>query len=70
LRGPADLARPQQTQSQRLGEAAHVAGFEGLLVPSCTQFASGNLVVFLDNLRPGALLAIVGSEDPNLFVAR
>jgi hypothetical protein len=66
----ADLAGPRPTSSQRFGEAAQLAGLEGLLVPSCTRFARGNLVVFSNNLRPNATLTIVGGEEPSLIVDR
>jgi len=66
----ADLVKPPDTPSQRFGEAAYLAGVEGLLVPSCTRFASGNLVVFPENLRPDTVLAVVGSEEPTLFAGR
>jgi hypothetical protein len=66
----ADLAGSLQTRSQQFGEAVCEAGLEGLLVPSCTRFSIGNLVVFMDNLGANAELAIAGSDDPHLIVDR
>ena len=41
-----------------------------MLVPSCTGFAGGNLIVFPAQLRKESVIATVRSEDPELFVDR
>jgi len=41
---------------------------EALLVPSCTRFPEGNLVLFPDRLRPDSHVEVLESHDPNLFV--
>jgi hypothetical protein len=43
-------------------------GVEGILVPSCTEFAGGNLVVFPDLLDTHSTVEVVRSEDPTLFI--
>jgi RES domain-containing protein len=62
------LAAP--TPTQRFATAVFQRGFEGLLVPSCTRFAGGNLVVFPTRLQSGSLVRIVRAEDPVLYVER
>lgn len=61
-----DLSRP--TTSQAFASAAFTLGVEGILVPSCTMFAGGNLIVFPAQLQPGSRIDVVGHEDPALFV--
>jgi hypothetical protein len=61
-----DLDPPSATQ--RFATAAFGQGLEGLLVPSCTRFAGGNLVLFPTNLLPGSEVRIVRAEDPVLYV--
>ena len=43
-------------------------GAEGLLVPSATNLGH-NLIVFTNQLWPGAVLRVVGSRQPRLIVA-
>jgi len=43
-------------------------GVEGMLVPSCTEFSGGNLVVFPDLLDTHSKIEVVRSEDPTLFI--
>ena len=57
------LASGQIPVSMRVGEAAHRAGFEGLLVPSARDFRGYNLVVFPDRIRTGSLLEPVWEES-------
>lgn len=58
------------TLTRRLGSASCDRGVEGLLVPSCTGYEGGNLVLFPSNLRACSVIRIVRSEDPTLFVER
>src|SRR5215216_754398 len=60
---PHDYAKPHQ-----LAAAARTIGAEGLLVPSCTEFAGGNLVIFPDLLDTSSTIEVVRSEDPTLFI--
>lgn len=41
---------------------------EARLVPSCTRFPEGNLILFPDRLRRGSRVVVVESHDPDLFV--
>jgi hypothetical protein len=58
------------TLTQQLAAVAYEQGLEGLLVPSCTRFSGGNLVIFPTNLQPGSRVRIVRAEDPVLYVER
>jgi RES domain-containing protein len=58
-------ARP--TISQKFAAAAYALGAEGMLVPSCTLFAGGNLIVFPSRLRTGSFISVIDYEDPALF---
>ena len=40
---------------------------EAMLVPSCTRFPEGNLVIFPDRLRPGSSIVVEGTQDPDTF---
>lgn len=63
-----DLCQPTDYQySQELARAARSTA-EALLVPSCTGFPEGNLIIFPDRLRPGSLVSVEESLDPNLFI--
>jgi hypothetical protein len=57
-------------QTQQVAAVAFEQGFEGLLVPSCTRFSGGNLVLFPTNLQPGSRVQVVRAEDPVLYVER
>lgn len=59
---PHDYAKPHQEAA-----VARTMGVEGMLVPSCTEFAGGNLVVFPDLLDINSTIGVVRSEDPTLF---
>lgn len=61
------LDLPQPTISQAFAAAAFGLGAEGIIVPSCTLFAGGNLIVFPNQLRTGSFIKLVGYEDPALF---
>jgi len=65
LCSPHDYAKPHQVAA-----AARTMGVEGMLVPSCPQFAGGNLVVFPDLLDTNSTIRVVRSEDPNLSIGR
>jgi hypothetical protein len=39
-----------------------------IVVPSCTRFPEGNLIIFPDKLQQGSTISLVSSVDPNLFV--
>ena len=62
---PHDYAKPHQVAA-----TARTMGVEGMLVPSCTEFAGGNLVVFPDLLDTNSTIGVVRSEDPTLFIGR
>lgn len=59
---PADYEKPQQ-----IARAARTR-VEALLVPSCTNFPEGNLIVFPDRLLPGSILVVEDTVDPDLFI--
>ena len=66
-----DLCRPHDYGvAHQVAAAARTMGVEGLLVPSCTEFAGGNLVVFPDLLHTNSTIEIVRGEDPTLFIER
>jgi len=55
---------------QELAAAARRLMVEAIIVPSCSRFNGGNLVVFTDHLRGDSAVELVDSEDPELFVSR
>ncbi len=62
------LAHEDPSRCQQVGEAAHHAGFEGLLAPSAA--GSGDvLAVFLDRTLPDSLLQDVASERWSMYPA-
>ena len=66
-----DLCRPHDyATTHQVAAAARTMGVEGMLVPSCTEFAGGNLVVFPDLLDAHSTIEVVRSEDPTLFIGR
>ena len=66
-----DLCRPYDyAKPHELAAAARAIGAEGMLVPSCTGFTDGNLVVFPDHLDANSTIVVVHSEDPTLFTAQ
>ena len=65
----ADVCLPSDYRvPHALAVAARQRGVEGLLIPSCTKFRGGNLIVFPDHLDPESRIALIDSEDPDLFV--
>jgi hypothetical protein len=63
-----DLCHPRDYS--RTQEVARIVqeSFEALLIPSCTRFPEGNLIVFPDRLRQGSTILLIDSLDPDLFV--
>lgn len=55
-----DLSRPR-----RIARAARDRGAEAILVPSASRVGD-NLILFLDLRRPGSVIEVVRSLDPNL----
>ncbi len=51
-----------------IAETVRRRGAEGLLIPSCTKFRGGNLIIFPDLVRPESVIRVVDTEDPDLFV--
>jgi hypothetical protein len=41
---------------------------EALIIPSCTRFAEGNLVIFPDRLLPESSILVEETQDPDLFI--
>jgi hypothetical protein len=66
--GMNDLCRPLDYEKSH--QIAHVAqGFvEAILVPSCTRFPEGNLIVFPDRLRAESSIAVIETQDPDLYI--
>lgn len=64
----ADLCRPRDYE--RCHQIAHAARAraEAMLVPSCTNFPEGNLILFPDRLLPGSGVSIEETVDPDLFI--
>lgn len=63
-----DLCDPRDyRRTHRIGEAARAVA-EALMIPSCTRFPEGNLVIFPDRLRPGSAITVLDTVDPDLFV--
>ena len=55
--------------TQALAEVAYrLAGAEAMMVPSCTAFPDGNLIIFTDRLMPGSHVVVEDSVHPNLFI--
>lgn len=62
------LCRPADYEkSHRLAQIARDRA-EALLVPSCTRFAEGNLIVFPDRLLAESSIVVEETVDPDLFV--
>ena len=65
----ADICRPGDYRATHsFASAARLRGVEGLLIPSCTRFRGGNLIIFPDLLRLESNVALTDSEDPDLIV--
>lgn len=63
-----DLCRPRDYGATHALAEATRAVAEALLIPRCTRFQEGNLIVFPDRLRPGSAVRVAESVDPDLFV--
>ena len=48
--------------TQRLGRAAHAAGWEGLVVPSAADSGGHNLLVFPDRVGPESAVALLNPD--------
>jgi RES domain-containing protein len=76
--GCADLAVPGLTNAElchltdhsKTLQLARVArGYcEAMLIPSCTRFPEGNLIIFPDRLHATSSIQVLDSQDPDLFV--
>jgi RES domain-containing protein len=63
-----DICRPIDYRAPHELALAARSIAEALLVPSCTGFPEGNLIVFPDRLRPGSIVRVEESVDPNLYI--
>lgn len=63
-----DMCHP--TDDTKTHELARIAreSAEALLIPSCTRFSDGNLIIFPDRLHPNSGIRLLDSQDPDLFV--
>lgn len=69
--GLEDLCHPvDYAKTHALAWAARTAPVlaEALLIPTCTRFPEGNLIIFPDLLRGASEVHVVESHDPDLFV--
>lgn len=55
------------TKTQEFARAARES-VEALLIPTCTRFPEGNLIIFPDRLTWPSGIYVVDSQDPELFV--
>lgn len=63
-----DLCHPRDYERcHQLAQAARHRA-EAMLVPSCTNFPEGNLILFPDRLMPGSELMVEETVDPDLFI--
>ena len=62
LRHPADYTKTHEFARVARGSV------EALLVPTCTRFPEGNLIIFPDRLLPRSGVHLLDSQDPDLFV--
>lgn len=63
-----DLCHPADyTKTHDLARVARES-VEALLVPTCTRFPEGNLIIFPDRLYPSSGVHLLDSQDPDLFV--
>lgn len=59
------LCGPEYAKTQAF--ARHVRQIaEAFLMPSCTAFPEGNLLIFPDRLRPGSRIRVIDHVTPNL----
>jgi hypothetical protein len=53
-----------ESWTQAIGRGAHMAGFEGLIVPSARDRPNGvNVVVFPDNLGKNSTINVLGRDE-------
>lgn len=64
----ADLCHP--TNYERCHQIAALARerAEAILIPSCTGFPEGNLIIFPDRLQPESAIQVTQTIDPNLYI--
>lgn len=63
-----ELCRPADySRTHALAEATRQRA-EALLIPSCTRFPEGNLIIFTDQLQPRSEIRIIESIDPDLYI--
>jgi hypothetical protein len=63
-----DICRPADySRTHALAEAARQRA-EAFLIPSCTRFPEGNLIIFTDRLQPRSEIRVIDSVDPDLIV--
>ncbi len=66
--GEEELCHPSEYRwTHYIGDVAR-ARAEAMLMPSCTRFPEGNLIIFPDRLQTGSSIVVVDSVDPNLYV--
>lgn len=63
-----DLCRPLDYEKSHQIALVARSFAEALLVPSCTRFPEGNLIVFPDRLRAESSIIVSETLDPDLFV--
>lgn len=64
----ADICQPlSYTRTHQLAKVARES-VEGIVVPSCTNYPEGNLIVFPDQLLPGSAITVQQTVDPDLVV--
>jgi RES domain-containing protein len=58
------------TDYTKTHELARVAreSCEAMLIPSCTRFPEGNLIIFPDRLHATSSIQVLDSRDPDLYV--
>jgi RES domain-containing protein len=71
--GIADLDRDSLCQPAKYETTHQIALLardlaEALMIPSCTKFPEGNLIIFPDLLRDGSIIAVEETQDPELFI--
>lgn len=65
----ASLCNPTYYEwTQALGADVVRRGAEGLLIPSCTRFRGGNLIIYPNNLHEDSSIVVDDTEDPDLFI--
>lgn len=63
-----DLCHPNDyTKTHELARVVREYA-EALLIPTCTRFPEGNLIIFPDRLRWSSGIHLLESQDPDLFV--